>query len=111
MAAALLGALVETLDYRVRFASPRESPDDSFRQTHPRVALIDATYTTGYTDDVLGRAMMRGISVVIFGSAEACARVRELALEHNFATLLMPPEIGQLEHALSRWPESRSRKG
>ena len=111
LGAALLGALVETLDYNVRFASPRESPDDSFRQARPRVALIDAAYATGYADEVLGRAMMRGISVVIFGSAEACSRVRELALEHDFATLLMPPEVEELEQVLERGPESRSGKG
>src|SRR5689334_14294393 len=100
VAAALLGALVETLGYQVRFAIPPESPDDSFRRARPTVALIDGEYQAGYTDDVLGHAAMRGISVVIFGNSEVCNRVRALAVEHNIATLLMPPDVRKLELVL-----------
>src|SRR5690349_12405449 len=102
VAAALLGALVETLGYEVRFANPPEAPDESFRRERPRVALIDGDYPAAYGDDVLGRATMRGICVVIFGNREVCSRVRALALEHNIETLLMPPDVKELDLVLRR---------
>ena len=102
IAAALLGALIETLGYEVRFASAPETPDESLRRTRPRVALIDGEYPAAYSEDVLGRAMMRGISVVIFCNKEVCARVRELVVAHNLGTLLMPPDVRELELVLRR---------
>ena len=43
---------------------------------------------------------MRGVSILIYGKAEALDRVRELARAHNIDTLLMPPELDALEAAL-----------
>ena len=40
VAAALLGALVETLGYLVRFYHPPEAPDEAFKREKPAVAMI-----------------------------------------------------------------------
>jgi DNA-binding NtrC family response regulator len=102
IAAALLGGLVETLGYRVQFARPPESVDDTFRRVRPRICLADCTDPATCNGEFFGRAMMRGISVVIFGDPEALERVRALARAHNIDTLLMPPQLNLLEAALQR---------
>src|SRR5512133_1339121 len=65
--AALLGALIETLGYDVKFARPPEAVEESFRRVRPKVSLIDCTDASVCNPEVLGRAAMRRISVVIFG--------------------------------------------
>jgi CheY-like chemotaxis protein len=102
VAAALLGALIETLGYAVRFARPPETADQSMRRVRPTIALLDCQDPAACNDEVLGHAAMRGISVVIFGTAEALEEVRALALEHNIDTLLMPPVPDELDETLKR---------
>lgn len=102
VAAALLGGLVETLGYPVHFARPTESADDTIRRVHPRVCLVDSQDRTSWSSEFFGRATMRGISVVIFGSPEALQRVRAVATAHNIHTLLMPPTLDTLEEILQR---------
>jgi len=102
VAAALLGALVETLGYLVRFYHPPEIPDEAFRREKPSVALIDCKDPTVMNDEVLGRARMRGVSVVIFGSPDALRRVRQLALEHALGTVVMPASSDDLDEALRK---------
>ena len=102
VAAALLGALIETLGYTVRFARPPESADQSIRRVRPGVCLLDCENPDSCNDEVLGRAAMRGISVVIFGTSAALARVRALALEHEIDMLLMPPNPTKLDETMKR---------
>jgi DNA-binding NtrC family response regulator len=105
VAAALLGALVETLGYPVCFASPRESAEQSIRRTRPHVVLVDAADSSLSNREVLGRATMRGVSVVMFGTAAALRRVRRLANGHRIETLAMPAEATELREILERATE------
>ena len=102
VAAALLGALVETLGYLVRFYHPPIAPDDAMRRTRPSVALIDCADPTLMNDEVLGRARMRDISVLIFGSPDALRRVRQIAHEHSLGEIVMPVSSEMLDDALRR---------
>lgn len=102
VAAALLGALIETLGYLVRFYRPAQHPDEAFKREKPAVAMVDCDDPTVMREDVLGRARMRGISVVIFGSADALHRVRDLALEHALDTIIMPATIEELDETLKK---------
>jgi len=102
VAAALLGALVETLGYPVCFASPSESAEQSIRRTRPRVVLVDAADSSLSNREVLGRATMRGASVVMFGTAAALRRVRSLANGHRIETLAMPVDGPKLRDILER---------
>ncbi len=102
VAAALLGALVETLGYLGRFFRPPEPADDAMRRTRPSVAMVDCDDTTLVTDELLGRARMRGTSVIMFGSSDAMSRVRQLAREHELDTLLMPASLDSLDESLKR---------
>lgn len=102
VAAALLGALIETLGYSVRFARPPESHEASIRRVRPRVCLLDCEDPANCTDELLGRAAMRRISVVIFGTSAALERVRALASEHDIDMLLVPPDTEVLDVTLKR---------
>src|SRR5437868_1380661 len=102
VAAALLGGLVETLGYDVQFARPLESAEDCVRRVKPRICLVDCTDPVSHRSEFFGRATMRGVSVVIYGTPEALDRVRAVALAHNIDTLLMPPELNALEAVLQR---------
>jgi DNA-binding NtrC family response regulator len=100
VAAALLGALVETLGYLVRFFHPPEAPEVAIRREKPSVAMVDCADTTVMNDEVLGRARMRGISVVLFGASDAIRRVREAAIEHDLDTVIMPASLDSLDETL-----------
>lgn len=102
VAAALLGALVETLGYLIRFYHPPEQPDAAFKREKPSVAMVDCHDPTVMSDETLGHAKMRGISVVMFGTADALRRVRQLALDHSLDTLLMPASLEALDETLRK---------
>lgn len=102
LSAALLGALIELLGYTVRFQRPPESVHEAFRRTRPRIYLCDATVPALYATDVLGRAAMRGVSVVIYGSREVLDRVSAVAREHRIDTLLLPLVDDSLSRTLER---------
>lgn len=102
LAAALLGGLVETLGYRVQFRRPPESAEDSLRRLRARVCLVDCADPRSCREDFLARATMRGVCVVIFGTRDALDRVRDLAQTFRIETLLMPPEVDELEAVLQR---------
>jgi len=102
VAAALLGALVETLGYLVRFYHPPADPDATMKRERPSVAMIDCADPTVMKDEVFGRARMRGISVVMFGTADALRRVRQVALEHALDALIMPATVDALDETLRK---------
>lgn len=102
LAAALLGGLVETLGYQVQFRRPPESPEDSLRRLRAKICLVDCADPLASREEFFGRAAMRGVCVVVFGTREALDRVRDLAAEHRIEMLLMPPDVDELEAVLQR---------
>ena len=100
VAAALVGALVETLGYLVRFFTPPETPDEALRRTRPAVAMINCEDPTLVNTELLGRARMRGISVIMFGTDAAIQQVEQLVREHELATIIMPGSIAELDETL-----------
>jgi len=102
VAAALLGALVETLGYLVRFYHPPEDPDVTLKRDRPSVAMVDCDDPTLMRDELFGHARMRGISVVMFGTREALDKVRLLATEHALDTLIMPATLDALDETLRK---------
>jgi len=102
--AALLGALVETLGYRVRFAIVPAEAESLFRRERPRVALVDGEDRAHCSDAFLGRARMRGVSVTIYGTRDTIDRIRSLAEAHDLSTLLMPSTPQALRPVLEGAP-------
>ena len=101
-AAALIGGLVETMGYTVAFAAVDEVADPSRRRIRPRIYMIDCATTAGCSDEVIERAIMRGVGVVLMGPAALLARMRELATRHDLEILFVPAEPGPLGDALDR---------
>jgi DNA-binding NtrC family response regulator len=100
VAAALVGALVETLGYLVRFFTPPETPDEALRRARPAVAMIDCEDPTLVNTELLGRARMRGISVLMFGTPTAIQQVQQLVEEHELNTVIMPASLDELDESL-----------
>src|SRR6266581_5363704 len=93
--AALLGVLIETLGYLVQFGRPPEGAEQGMRRARPKVCLIDCDPVT-CNGALMGRARMRGVTVIIFGTPEALDRVRALAVEHDIDMLRMPADASVL---------------
>jgi CheY-like chemotaxis protein len=102
MAAALIGALVETLGYTVKFSRADEGADASLRRARPRIYMIDCATTGFCSDDVVGRAIMRGVSVVLFGPALLLSTMRDFGTRHDVEIVVMPPTPGSLGATLAR---------
>jgi DNA-binding NtrC family response regulator len=100
--AALVGVMVETLGYTVKFATATEGADASLRRAHPRIYMIDCATTEMRSDEVIARAIMRGASVVLFGPAARLETSRGLAARHEFELVTVPLMPGPLGHALDR---------
>lgn len=100
--AALIGALVETLGYTVSFAAATEPTDASLRRVRPRIYLIDCRTTTSGADEVVGRAIMRGVGVVLIGPSRLLGPMRELGGRHDLEVVLLPTDPGPLGEALAR---------
>jgi DNA-binding NtrC family response regulator len=101
-ASALVGALIETLGYKVKFARAAGTADESLRRTHPRIYMIDCETTDLCADDVVARAIMRGVSVVLFGPTLLLGRMRELAGRHDIEIVEMPPSPRPLGDVLAK---------
>jgi DNA-binding NtrC family response regulator len=102
VAAALLGALIETLGYAVRFARPPETADQTMRRVRPTVCLLDCEDPEHCSDEFLGRAAMRGVSVVVFGKRAALEHVHALGLAHEIDMLIVPPDVATVDDTLRR---------
>lgn len=102
-AAALLGGLVETLGFTVRFARCDESADRRIQRARPRIYMIDCATTHDCNDEIVGRAMMRGVAIVLFGPHSLLREMRELATRHELDLFLLPPaDPGPLGDVLDR---------
>ena len=102
VAAALLGALIETFGYSIRFAKPPEPVEQSIRRVRPKVCLLDCHDPSACNDEILGRAAMRRISVILFGTSDTLTRVHRLVTEHDIDILIVPPDPEELEETLRR---------
>lgn len=102
VAGALVGGLVETLGYDVRFYKPPEDPTETLRRERPDVAMLDGADQLMISDAVLGHAAMRAIEVVIFGPRDALDGIRALARRHRIHTLIAPPTLQQTKETLSQ---------
>jgi DNA-binding NtrC family response regulator len=101
-AAALVATLVETFGYAVKFALSGEGGDASLRRARPRIYMIDCATTGLCSDDVIGRAIMRGVSVVLFGPPPVLSTMRDFGTRHDVEIVVMPPNSGPLEEILTR---------
>lgn len=100
--AALLAALVETLGFNVRFVRTPSDADDAMRRLKPRICLVNCDEREMCSEEIIGRALMRRVAVVIFGTSTAMNRLREFAVRHDLQSLLMPATIADIEAVVER---------
>lgn len=100
--AALLAALMETLGYSARFVRAPSNADAALRRHKPRICLVNGDDGEMCSDEIIGRAMMRRVAVVIFGTAGAMDRLRDFAQRHDLQSLLMPATIADVEAVIQR---------
>lgn len=100
-AAALLGGLVETLGWRVRFDTPAAA-DRSIARARPSVLVLDCESEEACSEAIIARAMMRGIGVVLIGSRALVERMRELSSRHGVEMHFTPPSANALGDQLRR---------
>lgn len=99
-AAALLGGLVETLGYRVTFASVINS-EEAIRRARPRVCMLDCEGDT-WDQASIARIVMRSVSVVLVGPRSLLQGMSDLAAQHGAEMVFTPPLPGPLGEALDR---------
>ena len=100
VAAALVGALVETLGYEVHFSRSSEDPLVTLGRERPDVAFLDGGDQLLISDALLGHAAMRNIRVVVFGERAVVERIRTLAHAHRLHTLIVPASLDEVNDVL-----------
>jgi DNA-binding NtrC family response regulator len=98
--AALLGALVETLGYRVMFTKVLGSAD-GLRRVRPSVCMLDCE-SDACDEATVARTLMRGVSVVLVGPRELLQQMRDVAARHSVDIVFTPAEPGALGDVLGR---------
>lgn len=99
--AALLGMLIELEGYHPHFPAHGENVDDALARLRPPIILCaDCELTDVPTDLFFARVTRARARVVLFGSAAAEARVRELAAERGLPFFLLPTDLDALARAL-----------
>jgi hypothetical protein len=66
------------------------------------ICLVDGADPAFADSAVLGRAQMRGISVVVYGTSGALDDIRELVTDRGIDTFRMPVDAAGLDEALTR---------
>lgn len=102
LAAALLGALLETLGYRVCFPEPAEGAEQSIRRTRPDVCLADCRDAEACSAEAIRSAAMRGVDTVVFGTRASLARADDLLRAHRLGSITMPARAEVVEAALEQ---------
>lgn len=95
VAAALLGALLETIGYEPRFEVPGKSPREALLRHRPQIVLLDCEHGNACSPAFLGPAAMLDIPVVIFGSVNCEDILSDAAERFGLPSLMLPasPEI------------------
>ena len=99
-AAALLGGLVETFGYRVRFTSV-PAVDEQVRRARPRVCLLDCE-SEACDEASVARIIMRGVSAVLVGPRSLLDGMREIAARYEAELVFTPPTPEPLGEAIRR---------
>ena len=100
LAAALVGALVESEGYHAAFARRAEPPREALRRVRPRLVLADCDCPEACGPELIGPARMIGAGVVLFGRPQLGAYVRDCADLYGVGALVLPPAPGALRRAL-----------
>jgi hypothetical protein len=99
--AALLGAATELAGFRASF------PQDGgvlevVRRKRVAALLLDAAHASARDEALLGRALMAGTRIIVFGRATELDALKPLASRYDVIALLLPQELDKLAEILAR---------
>jgi len=100
--AALIGAAVELVGYRAAFPRDGESDIDAIRRTRAVAVLLDIAHPSAGDQTLLGRALMTGARIIVFGSSDALRHAAPFLAHYQLAQLPMPEGIDSLAEVLAR---------
>jgi hypothetical protein len=100
--AALVGAAVELIGYRAAFPRANESGAETVRRTRPAFVLLDCDDLTSVDDAFLGRTLMTGARLFVFGSEAGVEAHAALAVRYGMASIVFPRDVDALHSILSR---------
>lgn len=99
--AALLGGAVELAGFRATFSRPDETEYEALRRVRPAAVLIDCEHPASSDDTLLGRALMTGARLFLFGRAEAVEALRPVATRYRIEVLTLPDDVSRLPQLLA----------
>jgi hypothetical protein len=103
--AALIGAAVELVGFRAAFPRTDESPLSALRRLRAAYVLVDCKDPGAHDETLLGRGLMRGARLFLFGTAERLAPFRSRAARYQAELIEFPRDIAALHEILSRRPQ------
>ena len=110
MLAALLGAATELAGYRASFPA-EDNQLESVRRKLTAAVLIDASHPAARQEALLGRALMAGTAIIVFGRSGDLDAIKPLADRYELISLLLPQQLDELPEILARChPLVRSRR-
>lgn len=102
---ALVGAAVELIGYRAEFPRWDETATEALRRLRPAYLLIDAEDAATADETLLGRGLMTGARIFLFGAEERIRELRDVAHHYHLDVIVFPRDVTVLAEILSRRPE------
>lgn len=100
LAAALLGAAVESVGHQPRFSEPHEAAREALRRVRPRAVLIDGDDADACAEAFLGPALMTGARVLVFAARGGANRGAALARRAGIDVVRLPDDHEKLLRCL-----------
>jgi hypothetical protein len=111
LAAALLGAAVETAGFRPAFSTDGDSPRDALLRARPSVVLVDCEHAGACAPSFIGPALMTGARVVLTGSPRSRRDPRELARSFGLRAITLPADVEAIAQVLRAELEAAAEQG
>ena len=103
---ALVGAAVELIGYRAEFPRADESATMALRRLRPAYLLIDAEDPAALDETVLGRGLMSGARIFLFGTEARVQSLRDFVARYHLELIVFPRDVAGLAEILSRRAQS-----
>ena len=100
--AALVGAAVELIGYRAAFPRANESGAEALTRMRPAFVLIECDDAWLDDEPLLGRALMTGARLFLFGRERDVERHSAMMARYGMASIELPNDFHSLQDILSR---------
>ena len=102
---ALVGAAVELIGYRAEFPRGDETATQTLRRLRPAYLMIDAEDPGTADETLLGRGLMSGARIFLFGAEARIRELRDVAHHYHLDVIVFPRDVMALGEILSRRPQ------